>query len=30
MKNKKILKKAFDEKKIKELPPDYEVVKNIK
>lgn len=30
MKNKKILKKAFDENKIKELPPDYEVVKHIK
>lgn len=30
MKNQKKLKKAFDENKIKELLPDYEVVKNIK
>ncbi|PLS18462.1 hypothetical protein CVD28_07310 [Bacillus sp. M6-12] len=30
MKNKQKLKAAFDEKDIKELPPDYEVVKNIK
>ncbi|WP_066060188.1 hypothetical protein [Robertmurraya korlensis] len=30
MKNKKILKKAFDKNKIKELPPDYEAVKHIK
>lgn len=30
MKNPKKLKSAFDENKIKELPPDLEVVKNIK
>ncbi len=30
MKNKKILKKAFDKNKIKELSPDYEAVKHIK
>ncbi|MBP3953124.1 hypothetical protein [Bacillus suaedae] len=30
MKNKKILIKAFEENKIKELPPNYEFVKNIK
>lgn len=30
MKNSKKLKAAFDEMDIKELPPDYEIVKNIK
>jgi len=30
MKNKKKLEAVFDEKKIKELPPDYEAVKHIK